>query len=48
MSDLVVAEFADGVLRVTLSRPEKRNALSDALIAAIGATFEEWSAREDV
>ena len=48
MSDLVVAEFADGVLRVTLSRPEKRNALSDALIAAIGATFEEWSARQDV
>jgi enoyl-CoA hydratase len=48
VSDLVATEFADGVLRVTLSRPEKRNALSDALIAAIGATFAEWSVREDV
>jgi len=48
VSELVATEFADGVLRVTLSRPEKRNALSDALIAAIGATFEEWSAREDL
>ncbi len=48
MSDLVATEFANGVLRVTLSRPEKRNALSDGLIAAIGATFAEWSAREDV
>lgn len=48
MSELVATEFADGVLRVTLMRPEKRNALSDALIAAIGATFTEWSARQDV
>lgn len=48
MSGLVTTEFADGVLHVTLSRPEKRNALSDALIAAIGATFEQWSARDDV
>ena len=48
MSDLISADFADGVLRVTLQRPEKRNALSDALIAAIGETFAHWSTREDV
>lgn len=48
MSELVATEFSDGVLRVALSRPEKRNALSDALIAAIGATFAKWSVREDV
>lgn len=48
MNDLVAIEFVDGVLHVTLSRPEKRNALSDMLISAIGATFAEWSAREDV
>lgn len=48
MSEMVATEFADGVLRLTLARPEKRNALSDGLIAAIGATFAEWSTREDV
>ena len=48
MSDLVATSFSDGVLHVTLTRPEKRNALSDALIGTIGATFAEWSAREDV
>ncbi len=48
MNNLVATRFSDGVLHVTLSRPEKRNALSDALIAAIGTTFAEWSAREDV
>jgi len=37
VSELVATAFADGVLHVTLSRPEKRNALSNALIAAIGA-----------
>jgi len=48
VNNLVATRFSDGVLHVTLSRPEKRNALSDALIAAIGTTFAEWSAREDV
>jgi enoyl-CoA hydratase len=48
VSELVATAFADGVLHVTLSRPEKRNALSNALIAAIGATFSRWSARDDV
>jgi enoyl-CoA hydratase len=48
VSDLVATAFENGVLRVTLMRPEKRNALSDALIAEIGATFAHWSTREDV
>ena len=48
MSELVATNFEDGVLHVTLSRPEKRNALSNALIAAIGATFSKWSERDDV
>lgn len=48
MSELVATAFEDGVLHVTLSRPEKRNALSNALIAAIGATFSKWSERDDV
>jgi len=48
MSGLIAVEFADGILRLTLSRPEKRNALSNALIAAIGDTFAAWSGREDI
>jgi enoyl-CoA hydratase len=48
VSELVATAFEDGVLQVTLSRPEKRNALSNALIAAIGATFSKWSERDDV
>ena len=48
MNGLISADLANGVLRVTLQRPEKRNALSDALIAAIGATFSHWATREDV
>ena len=48
MSELVATDFEDGVLHVTLLRPEKRNALSNALIAAIGATFTTWSERDDV
>jgi enoyl-CoA hydratase len=48
VSELVATALEDGVLHVTLSRPEKRNALSNALIAAIRATFFEWSERDDV
>ena len=48
MSELVATAFEDGVLHVTLSRPAKRNALSNALIAAIGAAFSKWSERDAV
>jgi enoyl-CoA hydratase len=48
VSELVATAFEEGVLHVTLSRPEKRNALSNALIAAIGATFSKWSERDDI
>ena len=48
MSELVATCFAEGVLWVTLMRPEKRNALSHALIAALGAAFDAWRDREDV
>lgn len=48
MNELVATAFEGGVLRVTLSRPEKRNALSNALIAAIGETFADWSGRDNV
>jgi hypothetical protein len=46
VSELVATALEDGVLHVTLSRPEKRNALSKALIAAIRATFFEWGTEQ--
>ena len=48
MTTLVSTDFAQGVLRVTLQRPESRNALNLALIAEIGATFSAWRDRQDV
>ncbi|MBM3555781.1 MAG: enoyl-CoA hydratase/isomerase family protein [Alphaproteobacteria bacterium] len=47
-SALVATVFDQGVLRLTLTRPEKRNALSGALIAAIGEAFAQWAARGEV
>jgi enoyl-CoA hydratase len=48
VSELIASSFNEGVLTVTLCRPEKRNALSRALIAAISAAFNTWSERTDV
>lgn len=48
MSKLVATEFDNGTLSVTLNRPEKRNALSRALIAEIAATFTAWSENDAV
>lgn len=48
MTGLVSTNFAEGVLTITLQRPESRNALNLALIAEIGATFLKWRDREDV
>jgi enoyl-CoA hydratase len=48
MSKLLEIEFRDGLLAITINRPEKRNALSRELIGEIAATFTAWSEREDV
>ncbi|GHD99370.1 enoyl-CoA hydratase [Defluviimonas sp. 20V17] len=37
---LIKVEVADEVATVTMNRPEKRNAMSDAFIAELGAVFE--------
>ncbi len=39
MSDSLLVERQDAVLRLTINRPEKRNALSLALLDEIGAAF---------
>jgi enoyl-CoA hydratase/carnithine racemase len=41
MAELVRTNLADGILTVTLARPEKRNALSPELFAALGEAFEK-------
>jgi enoyl-CoA hydratase len=48
MSGLLSVQYDDGVLTVTLNRPEKRNALSRALIAEIGDVFNRWKERDDL
>jgi enoyl-CoA hydratase len=48
MTGLLISDFDGRCLTVTLQRPEKRNALSRALLGAIGATFNEWRNREDL
>jgi enoyl-CoA hydratase len=41
---LVIAEIADGVLNATINRPEKRNALSRALLAELKRVFSDFAA----
>lgn len=45
MADLVLLETAGGVRRITMHRPEARNALSSALMAELAAAFT--AAEED-
>jgi methylglutaconyl-CoA hydratase len=44
----VIYSVEGGVARVTLNRPEKRNALNDELIAGLKAALRDADAREDV
>jgi enoyl-CoA hydratase len=48
VSGLVTSGDEGGVLTVTLRRPEKRNALSRALLAELAQTFTRWREREDI
>src|SRR5260370_33096996 len=47
MSELL-CEVSGGVATVTLNRPERRNALSGALLTQLRATLAELEARADV
>ena len=46
MSSAVVVATADGILRVTINRPEKRNALSRAVLDELGQVFAGHAADE--
>lgn len=47
MNDLVLTNLADGVLTLSLNRPEKRNALSLQLIEALAEAVEHAHARAE-
>ncbi len=48
MSEAVLAASAGGILRVTINRPDKRNALSRAVLAGLRAAFERHAADESL
>jgi enoyl-CoA hydratase/carnithine racemase len=48
MADELLIRVEDGIASVTLNRPEKRNALSEALIKRLRACFDDLEARRDV
>ena len=48
-SDLLLStQGSDGILRLTLNDPTRRNALSEAMLAALGAAFDVASTNPDV
>ncbi|WUH98199.1 crotonase/enoyl-CoA hydratase family protein [Spirillospora sp. NBC_00431] len=48
MSDAVLTEEADGVLVITINRPEARNALNGAAGRGIAAAVDELDSRKDL
>lgn len=48
MADILIVERDEKIATVTLNRPEKRNALSDALRREVAATFEHLENDESV
>ena len=47
-AELLLVDKSDGVLRVTLNRPDQRNALSQALLSRLADTFGAYAADGDV
>ncbi len=48
MNDSVLVDIVDGVATVTLNEPDKRNAISRAMVDGIGAAFDALEADERV
>ena len=48
MTDLVLTENRDGVLLITLNRPDKKNAINNAMWAQIRDTFRDAAADDSV
>ena len=47
-SNILVAAGPDGVARITLNRPERRNALSLALLTELREALEHLGTRRDI
>src|SRR5712691_5603733 len=48
MADEVLVTAQDGIATVTLNRPDKRNAMNAALLAALATAFDGLDANRDV
>jgi len=48
MADEVLSSVRDGIATVTLNRPDKRNAMNTALLAALRAAFDELESNKEV
>jgi enoyl-CoA hydratase/carnithine racemase len=48
MADEILTAVADGIATVTLNRPDRRNAMSAALLAGLRRAFDDLDARADV
>ena len=47
MSDLILYEVEDGVATITMNRPDKKNAMSFAMLSEFIDTFRKAGADED-
>ena len=48
-ADLLLSTHgSDGILRLTLNDPNRRNALSEAMLGALGKVFDAASANSDI
>jgi len=48
MSEHILVERADGVMKVVMNRPDKKNALTEAMYAAMGDAIEAAHAERDI
>ena len=48
MADEVLTEFDDGILTVTINRPETKNAINKAVAEGIAAAMDELDANDDL
>ncbi len=48
MSDVVLTDIADGIMTVTINRPEAKNAANKAVAKGIAAAMDELDSNEDI
>ena len=48
MSEEVLVDVADGIMTVTINRPDAKNAVNKAVAEGIGAAMEELDSNDDI